>query len=270
MLWQPLSRTNSGFVDGMAMRKMGANNEYLRESVKGAPIIVLAYRYTGAQFAWSIRNLKITPNQLSLIGFMFGCFSAVLFSLDDYRFLVCGTVLYQICIVLDYSDGSLARIKNMTSLLGIWLEAVFDPIREFLVVFGICWGLYAKTGNLMVWAFGLILCGTNYMMDIQILTFESFPFAEEGIRTFAPKSKLYKAAKQFISVRTTRYVAIILFAIMDRMFLFLVFFSIYNMLIFLLLAFQLGRVVKAQDNFDEPALEANLSEDGSHRNRKGG
>jgi phosphatidylglycerophosphate synthase len=225
---------------------MKFKKEYLK-TVKGTAATVFVYRYIGIHLAWKFRNTKITPNQLTVLSFLSGLLAALFFSAGSYGYLICGTLLYQICIIFDYSDGSLARFKNLTSNLGLWLEAILDPLREFFVIFGVCLGLYSHTGNPMIWVLGFILCGTNYMMDIQTLTFESFPFAEKGMRAFAPKNRLYEVGKQFISVRTTRYLAIIFFAIIDRMYMFLVFFSIYNMLVFVLIAFQLGRVVKSQD-----------------------
>lgn len=228
--------------------------EYFKEGERGR-ISVFLYRYLGVSVALKLRNTSVTPNQLSVVGFTFGILAAIFFSIGSYLYLIIGTLVYQICIILDYSDGSLARFKNMTSSLGEWLEWTLDPVRELFVIFGICWGVYSYTGNAMVWILGFILCGTNFMMDIQTITFESFPFAKKGINSFTPKNKLYKVGTQFIGVRTIRYLAIIIFAITNQMFLFLAFFSIYNILVFLLMVFGFGKIVKQ----NEVALKNNDS-----------
>lgn len=225
---------------------MKFKKEYLKENEKGR-ISTLIYRYLGVNVALRLRNTSITPNQLTIIGFILGMLSAFFFSVGSYWCLIIGLLAYQICIILDYSDGALARFKNMTSSLGEWLEWVLDLIREFFVIFGICWGLYGLTANATVWILGFIMCGTNFMMDIQTITFKSFPFAKKGINSFTPKSKLYKIGKQFISIRTIRYLALIFFAIVNRMFLFLGFFSIYNILVFLLMTFGLWKIIRQSE-----------------------
>ena len=226
---------------------MKFKKEYLKEDEKGR-IIASIYRYLGVAPALRLRNTSITPNQLSIIGFIFGMLSAFFFSVGSYPCLMIGLLTYQICIILDCSDGTLARLKNMTSFLGEWLEWVFDLVREFFVIFGICWGLYRLNTNAMVWVLGFILCGANFMMDIQTITFKSFPFTKKGINSFVPKNKLYKIGEQFVAIRTVKYLTIIFFAIINRMFLFLGFFSIYNILVFLLIAFSLWKITRQWEN----------------------
>jgi len=228
---------------------MKSYNEYFKGNEKGAAII---YRYLGVLCALKLKNTEVTPNQLTVISFLFGILSAVLFVVDSYWSTIYAIILYQICIVLDYADGTLARLKQQNSFLGIWLEAVLDPLREFFVIFGVCIGLWNQYLDPMIWILGFILIATNYMMDIEAITFESYPFATASTTGFTSKSGLYSIGKHFISIRTTRYMAIVLFGIAGQMFAFLAFFAAYNICVFLSLAFVMGKVFRKQDKAESP------------------
>lgn len=221
--------------------------DYVPEEAKNAHPLTLIYRYLGVNLALKVKDTGLTPNQVSVISFCLGALAAYLFSLASYWYLVLGALFYQLCIVLDYSDGALARLKGMTSNLGMWLEYIFDPVREFLVIFGICWGLYSQNANAIIWILGFILCGMNFLMDIQMMTFESFPFAGKETSDFAAGNRLYQLGRYFVSVRAIRYFTITGFAVANQMLLFLLLFSVYGILVFLVLAFGVGSIVKGHD-----------------------
>ena len=250
------------------MGKISFEKEYLK-NVKGTTATVFVYRFVGIHLAWKLKNTKITPNQMTILSFLSGFLCALFFSIGSYGYFMFGALFYQISIIFDYSDGALARFKDLTSDLGVWIVVIVDALREFFVIFGLCLGLYSHTANSMVWVLGFILCGTNYMMDIQMLTFESFHFAEQGIKSFAAKSKLYKIGREFISVRTTRYLAINFFAIIDQMYIYLLVFCIYNIMVFALIALQLGSIVKAQEKRKSSTGKDSREEGNTNNSRTG-
>ena len=123
-------------------------------------------------------------------------------------------------------------------------------MREFLVIFGVCWGLYAENPDNRIWILGFILCGTNYMMDIQALTYDTYPFAKQDTQSMVSSSFIYKLAAYVLSMRTTRYISSILFALLDQMYVYLVFFSGYNILVYVLMTFRLGKIIRERDNLE--------------------
>lgn len=223
---------------------MNVSNEKYKGNEKGAAVI---YRFVGYYLAKWLVRCSVTPNFLTMCGFIFGVAASYFFSLGGHFSLVSGAIFYQLCIILDYSDGTLARLTKTSSYLGQWLEAVLDPLREFVVIFGICWGLSHADMSVFVWILGFILCGTNFMMDIQVLSFESFPFANEEFKAVVSKSWVYTIASHLLTIRTTRYLFTMFFAVMDWMFLFLVLFSLYNILLFLIISWKVGMSVKLRD-----------------------
>jgi hypothetical protein len=145
---------------------------------KNKNIFVMIFRYFGYNLALKLKNTRIAPNQVSVIAFIFGILSALSFSMGTYLYIILGALLCQLSEIFDYCDGSLARLKGMSSSLGEWLEWHFNPLRGFLINFGICWGLYKQTSNIGVWILGFVLCGIGYMLTIQARLLKSLPLVK--------------------------------------------------------------------------------------------
>lgn len=75
-----------------------------------------------------------TPNQISLVAFGIAVGSLVgfLFGLN-----IVGGLLAQLSSVVDGADGSLARLKGMSSDFGGFLDAVLDRYADILIVLGL-------------------------------------------------------------------------------------------------------------------------------------
>lgn len=206
-------------------------------------IIVSLFRYLGFNLALKLKGTKITPNQITIVSFIFGLLAAFSFIKGAYFYFILGALLYQISVIFDYCDGSLARLKDMNSFSGMWLDLNNDNLEEFLVIFSICWGLYAQMVDIRIWILGFILCGTSFMSDILLMTFKSFPFAKQEISSLVSKSKLHMIGRHFIHSRALRNLTIIFFALLNQMFIFLVFFSCYEALLLLVRMVSLGKTI---------------------------
>lgn len=75
-----------------------------------------------------------TPNQVSLaaFGIAVGSLVGFLFGLN-----IVGGLLAQLSSVVDGADGSLARLKGMSSDFGGFLDAVLDRYADILIVLGL-------------------------------------------------------------------------------------------------------------------------------------
>ena len=60
-------------------------------------------------FTWAAVRLKMTPNQVTLISFAVGLYSAYQFSLGTFWSIFAGAALLQLSIIIDCVDGELAR-----------------------------------------------------------------------------------------------------------------------------------------------------------------
>ena len=90
-----------------------------------------------------LAKTKITPNQVSWAAFGIALLSFISFI---YGLNIVGGILVQLSSIVDGIDGSLARLKGMTSTFGGFLDSVLDRYADILIVLGlILWALAHET-----------------------------------------------------------------------------------------------------------------------------
>ncbi len=87
--------------------------------------------------ALGMGRLGLTPDGLTLIGFGITAVGAVL--LGFQLWLIGGIVVF-LGGVFDMFDGTLARATGKVSILGAFMDSVFDRWGEAIVYLGIVWG----------------------------------------------------------------------------------------------------------------------------------
>ncbi|MEZ0239280.1 MAG: CDP-alcohol phosphatidyltransferase family protein [Chloroflexota bacterium] len=87
--------------------------------------------------ALALGRLGLTPNALTLIGFLGTCLAAA--AASQQWWLAAG-VLVLVFGIFDMFDGALARATNRESRLGAFYDSIFDRAGEVLVYVGIVWG----------------------------------------------------------------------------------------------------------------------------------
>ena len=86
---------------------------------------------------------KITPNQMSWAAFSIAVLSFTSFILNQN---IIGGLLAQLSSIIDGVDGSLARLKGMTSIFGGFLDSMLDRYADILVVMGLTlWSVSHET-----------------------------------------------------------------------------------------------------------------------------
>jgi hypothetical protein len=109
---------------------------------------------------WLAVKLGATPNQVTLISFAIGLYSAYCFSQGTFWSIFFGAVLLQLSIIVDCVDGELARYTRQFSQLGAWLDAVTDRVKEYLVFLGLAIGAEKEGRNLWIPALIMMLIQT--------------------------------------------------------------------------------------------------------------
>lgn len=100
-----------------------------------------------------LAKTSITPNQMSWAAFVVALLAFVSFILGQN--IVAG-LLVQLSSIVDGIDGSLARMKGMTSEFGGFLDSVLDRYADILIVLGLTlWSFYHE-GYPWVWLAGFI------------------------------------------------------------------------------------------------------------------
>ncbi len=162
-------------------------------------------------------NTNLTPNVLSIISFFICIISAALFSIGSYLSFLVGGLLAQFTSVLDGCDGEVARLKFQTSSYGAWLDAVLDRYGDAAIVLGIVYGLWSYTGEPRVWIVGYIA-----LMGSLISSYTATKY-DEIIRK--------KRSSNWRFGRDTRLFLVMVCAIINELYLFLVLIGIVTNLV---------------------------------------
>ncbi len=100
-----------------------------------------------------LAKTKVTPNQTTWAAFGIALLSFVSFVLG---YNVIAGLLVQLSSIVDGIDGSLARLKGMTSEFGGFLDSVLDRYADILIVLGLTlWSLSHETYS-GIWLAGLL------------------------------------------------------------------------------------------------------------------
>lgn len=101
---------------------------------------------TGVLFS----SFGLSPNTLSLIGFIITIISSIIFGLNSLQldplvnFSAIGSLLLLTGGFFDVIDGSVAKITNRTSRKGSFLDSTLDKISEAIIFLGIAIGELAN------------------------------------------------------------------------------------------------------------------------------
>jgi len=100
-----------------------------------------------------LAKTQVTPNQMTWAAFGIALLSFVSFVLG---YNIIAGLLAQLSSIVDGIDGSLARLKGMTSEFGGFLDSVLDRYADILIVLGLTlWSLSHETYS-GIWLAGLL------------------------------------------------------------------------------------------------------------------
>ena len=99
------------------------------------PIVVLfCYRPISKKIASLLKNVKfVSPNKITILGLMIFILSTYLISFFVDKYKTIGIFLGPLWVFCDYLDGSLARLREESSLLGKKLDALQDHFAFFII-----------------------------------------------------------------------------------------------------------------------------------------
>ncbi|WP_433437839.1 CDP-alcohol phosphatidyltransferase family protein [Nonomuraea sp. CA-141351] len=100
---------------------------------------VLYMRRLSIYVTWALTKTSVTPNQLTWVMTVAGIAGGVVLALPGLWAAVAAALLIQIYLLLDCSDGELARWTGQTSLAGVYLDRVGAYFAEAAVLVGLGW-----------------------------------------------------------------------------------------------------------------------------------
>lgn len=118
----------------------GIERAYIRRSNGVESPTTQIARFFSLPLSRAFLRLGMSANHVTLLGLGFAGLSAPLFASRLYWPGIAGALLYYVSMVLDCSDGEVARASLSDSKLGAWLETVTDYLSYFLVMGGLVVG----------------------------------------------------------------------------------------------------------------------------------
>jgi len=100
-----------------------------------------------------LAKTKVTPNQMTWAAFGIALLSLVSFILG---YNIVAGLLVQLSSIVDGIDGSLARLKGMTSEFGGFLDSVLDRYADILIVLGLTLWSFSHEVYSGIWLVGLL------------------------------------------------------------------------------------------------------------------
>ena len=116
--------------------------EYLRvtNGGDGEGFFTKNIRWFSIPLSTRLVRLGVTANEVTIVGFALAVAAGLSFAAGHYWAGVAGALFYWASMVLDCSDGEVARATVSDSKFGAWLETVTDYLSYFVVLGGIVYG----------------------------------------------------------------------------------------------------------------------------------
>ena len=112
---------------------------------------IYLYRPWGYALAVGAHKLRMTPNQISIIGMLVGIISGLLFIPESRWVNAAGIFMWMLGQALDGADGQLARMANLRSRLGRMLDGISDAVKFASLYLSVGYRLYSDLGEWWVW-----------------------------------------------------------------------------------------------------------------------
>jgi phosphatidylglycerophosphate synthase len=111
----------------------------------------------------AIFRTRITPNQVTVSGFLVGLAGAGFFLAGTRWSVAAGGLLAQLSSIVDCADGMLARSRGQESEFGAALDIVLDRVMEFALLAAATAGQFARFHSVSQLGLGLLAVGLYYL-----------------------------------------------------------------------------------------------------------
>ena len=151
---------------------------------------------------WIARRLqptKVRPNAVTLAsgGLMLGASGLVAWGGSGWPVQGLASAALAASLVLDTSDGHLARLQGTASEFGRWLDANLDELGDMALHAAIAWACFARSGLEGWLVVGMLYAMGKYLYLVGSTTGESLDGAARPagpLASIAPKSRLRSLA----------------------------------------------------------------------------
>ena len=72
--------------------------------------------------------LRLSPNSISVIALLTGLYGSLLIFQNGIDYIGYGVILFILSVIIDHCDGNIARLKNIPTFFGRFMDGLFDII----------------------------------------------------------------------------------------------------------------------------------------------
>jgi len=152
-----------------------------KSKINDGPVSRYLNRPISNRITKQIVNFPVKPNHISLVSFLLSLLAAIIIAFKGYSFLVLGALLAQLSSILDGCDGEVARLKNITSKYGGWLDQILDRYADLLLITGLTFHTYYLHQSIVVFLIGILAIGGSLILSYSAIVYDP---ASKNIQKF--------------------------------------------------------------------------------------
>lgn len=142
---------------------------------------------------WIVANYtNLTPNEITIIGFLIGLFSAWCFLQGTYIYLILGAFLFELSYAIDCIDGALARLKGIETDFGMYLDNMLDLSKISFAILCLVYGQYALTKDILYFILGYFYLYVSIITFVQCLEIEKIEGKKMKTKTMQSQNSTFK------------------------------------------------------------------------------
>jgi len=122
-------------------------------------------RFFSRYLTWLFLRMELSANQVTVLSLIVGCMGGVFYGMGGYISALVGGALVFLFIVLDSTDGEIARIRGQSSITGVYLESVTDSFVMLVYLMGFVYGSYDQSNVEFMLFSGVWLVIVYYMNE---------------------------------------------------------------------------------------------------------
>lgn len=161
----------------------------------------------------------LTPHHITILSLVIGILAAFFFSFGNYTAMLVGALLLNISLILDCSDGHIARLKNLSSFMGGWMDYHADKMKDIFVLLGFTYGAAQHSPNFQTLLFvaAFVAIAFQFLRNISALHRDMHTLQMNGKKD-KKRSVLSEKKESSQWMRSLQHT--LLFKLADRVFFF--------------------------------------------------
>lgn len=125
----------------MKRKKQEYDFKKMEREHEEASAIILEKLFADPLAKLLIKHTNVKPNHITILSFAFVIVGSIFLLYGGYVYQVLGATFALVYMILDCVDGSIARVKNLCSKFGKWLDGVIGFVSHPILIFCLAMGI---------------------------------------------------------------------------------------------------------------------------------